>query len=180
MDASGNLLDSLCWGVCYNGQLVGSGFYREKTATDRSMLHELTKVQLIEGSGRSKWRDLYGASKKEMESAFSEMTAGEPVDGRRRAEGFIEKESKNSKSGQWKVFFAILAPYWGYWEKGHHNVFTKKFEQFAVMTQFYDRVKEDLKPARTRIRVSVAKYASKSLVRQAKKNIKEGNRKIQW
>ena len=33
-----------------------------------------------------------------------------------------------------------------------------RFMQFAVMTQFYDEVKQDLKPARVRFRVSVAKY----------------------
>ena len=32
MDDTGNLLDSLCWGVCYDGKMVQSGFYRSPKA----------------------------------------------------------------------------------------------------------------------------------------------------
>lgn len=167
MDATGNLLDSLCWGVSYDGSLVEGGFYRSKTAREASWLHGWSYVKWNEGK--------YGKG---------ENTAGEPIDGHELAASYIQSYGNNGGKG-WKVFFAILAPYWGYWEKGftlHHGFSSKRgkngeikyigasFQQFAVMTQFYDVVRKDLKPARTRFRVSVNKYASKSLYRQAKRN----------
>ena len=96
------------------------------------------------------------------------------------AQNYIQRYgSAGSGNKTWRVFFAILAPYWGYWEKGF-NLKTgggssdlprkERFIQFSVMTEFYDSIKNDLKPARTRLSVSVAKYASKSLYSQAKKN----------
>lgn len=139
MDRTGNLLDSLLWGVSYEGKLVEGGFYRDAQARGESYLHEWF-------SGDVKYLI--------------------PVNGRLLAQTYMQKYGNNGAKG-WRVFFAILAPYWGYWEKG----FTMKsgggdsgiprstrFMQFAVMTQFYDEVKQDLKPARVRFRVSVAKY----------------------
>lgn len=139
MDRTGNLLDSLLWGVSYEGKLVEGGFYRDAQARGESYLHEWF-------SGDVKYLI--------------------PVNGRQLAQTYMQKYGNNGAKG-WRVFFAILAPYWGYWEKG----FTMKsgggdsgiprstrFMQFAVMTQFYDEVKQDLKPARVRFRVSVAKY----------------------
>lgn len=139
MDRTGNLLDSLCYGVSYNGELVKGGFYREPQARGASWLHE--------------W--LPGDVKYMIE-----------VRGHELAQTYLEKYGNNGGKG-WKVFFAILAPYWGYWEKG----FTMKsgggasgiprstrFLQFAVMAQFHDKAKADLKPARVRFRCSVAKY----------------------
>ena len=139
MDRTGNLLDSLLWGVSYEGKLVEGGFYRDAQARGESYLHE--------------W--------------FSgDVRYLIPVNGRQLAQTYMQKYGNNGAKG-WRVFFAILAPYWGYWEKG----FTMKsgggdsgiprstrFMQFAVMTQFYDEIKKDLKPARVRFRVSVAKY----------------------
>ena len=139
MDRTGNLLDSLCWGVSYDGKLIKGGFYRPKRASETSYLHEWF-------SGDVKYLL--------------------PVDGHQIAEEYIEKYGNNGAKG-WKVFFAILAPYWGYWEKGFmlKSNFGKKsrFMQFAVMTQFYDEIKRDLKPARVRFRVSVAKYQRQKL-----------------
>lgn len=139
MDRTGNLLDSLLWGVSYEGKLVEGGFYRDAQARGESYLHEWF-------SGDVKYLI--------------------PVNGRQLAQTYMQKYGNNGAKG-WRVFFAILAPYWGYWEKG----FTMKsgggdsgiprstrFMQFAVMTQFYDEIKKDLKPARVRFRVSVAKY----------------------
>jgi hypothetical protein len=119
MDRTGNLLNSLCWGVSYNGDLLDSGFYREETINGEmgidhngeSYMHEL-------------WRDYKYAY---------------PVDGRAMAEEFLQRSQPSTKG--WRVFFAILAPYWGYWESGHKNVMTDKFEKFAVMTHIYDEVK---------------------------------------
>lgn len=149
MDRTGNLLDSLCWGVSFNGQLQYSGFYREQKASTNSFLHE--------------W--LPGDVKYLI-----------PVEGHQLASEYIQRYGNNGSSNGWKVFFAILAPYWGYWEKGFnmtHGIIPhdrkgqesaaykqgiRSFYQFAVMTQFYDEIRQDLKPARTRFRVSVAKY----------------------
>lgn len=152
MDRTGQLLDSLVWGVSYQGKLVDGGFYREAKAKHESYLHEWF-------SGDVKYLI--------------------PVNGRQLAQDYLEKYGNNGAKG-WKVFFAILAPYWGYWEegftlihggsinpnarkngmlqKGYTGVRGATFTQFAVMTQFYDEIKNDLKPARVRFRVSVAKY----------------------
>lgn len=138
MDRTGNLLASLCWGVSYDGKLVDGGFYRE-SASGTSYLHEWF-------SGDEKY--LY------------------PVDGHELAQAYMQRYGNNGTQG-WRVFFAILAPYWGYWEKGFTMQSggggspiprSTRFMQFAVMAQFYDEIKRDLKPARTRFRVSVAKY----------------------
>ncbi len=120
MDRTGNLLDSLCWGVSYDGKLSGFGFYREEKATKDAHMHEL----------------------------WPEIADYYPVYGRKLAKDFVKRYgNKDGRSG-WTVFFAILAPYWSFWENGHKNVLTKKFEQFSVMAEFYDRAKTDLKPAK--------------------------------
>ena len=165
MDRSGNLLDSLCWGVSYNGKLVKGGFYRSAKASYDSGLHEWSKVS-FKDKDSGHWVD--------------HMEADEPVNGHQLALEYIFKYGNNGGMKGWKVFFAILAPYWGYWEKGFtlkhgfssNGGFTgSTFKQFAVMTEFYDILKGDLVPARVRKpRISVAKYASKSLYSRAKKN----------
>ena len=164
MDRTGNLLDSLCWGVSYDGKLVEGGFFREKRANTVSALHEWSTV-----SFKQKTRDQFGGEWQD------NISAGEDVDGRQLAEAYIQRYGNNGAKG-WKVFFAILAPYWGYWEKGFMMVHglpksskSRTFRQFAVMTQFYDQVKADLKPMRTRFRVSVATYTSLSLKKQAER-----------
>ena len=37
---TGNLLNSLCWGVAYSGELKASGFFRNAQSTKISYLHE--------------------------------------------------------------------------------------------------------------------------------------------
>lgn len=152
MNRTGHLLDSLLWGVSYEGKLVEGGFYRDAQARGESYLHKFF-------SGDVKYLI--------------------PVNGRQLAQTYMQKYGNNGAKG-WRVFFAILAPYWGYWEegftlvhggsvsssgrkngkliKGYKGVRGATFMKFAVMTQFYDEVKQDLKPARVRFRVSVAKY----------------------
>lgn len=165
MDDTGNLLDSLCWGVCYDGKMVQSGFYRNKKAYYDSSLHEWSKVT-FKGTRKDQFKDKW----------IEDVSASEPVNGHQLAAEYISQAHKKCKSGEWMVFFAILAPYWGYWEKGFNITprfggnTTQMFLQFAVMSQFYDIVKSNLKPARTRIKVYVPKYASKSLKSRAKKN----------
>lgn len=133
MDDSGNLLDSLCWGVTWKDQLKGYGFYRQQQATEESHLHTWF------GSDIS---DLF------------------PVYGHGLARQFIQQFAAKASFKGWQVFFAVLAPYWGYWEEGFkmRTINGERFMQFSVMTQQYDLIKEDLKPARTRFRVYVKKY----------------------
>ena len=170
MDDTGNLLDSLCWGVSYDGRSIANGFYRSQKASKPSMLHGWSKVEIREGVGRKKWD-----YENQVWFPFSEMDAGEAVWGHQRAAEYLERAGVKSKSGQWVVFFAILAPYWGYWEKGY-RIRTlgggTSFLKFSVMAETYDSVKNELKPMRTRFSVHVDKYASKSLYRQAKRNLK--------
>ena len=83
------------------------------------------------------------------------------IDGRQMAQNYIQRYGKaGSGKGSWRVFFAILAPYWGYWETGFNMVHgigkNKKssFHQFAVMTEFYDKVGKDLKPAKVNFHIT--------------------------
>lgn len=133
MDRTGNLLDSLCWVVSYDGHEAGSGFYRSQRASRNSYLHELfsNSQRAIEERGIS----------------GDEIKAMYPVYGHALAEMFISEHGSKSKKGQWVVYFAILAPYWGYWEVGHQNILTHQYEKFAVMAEFRDKVAKDLKPA---------------------------------
>ena len=123
-----NLLDSLCWGVSYRGELKGSGFYQEQQATQLSYLHE-----------------------------FSRDAEEFPVGGHVLAEQFLRQIGNLYYAG-WRVFFAVLAPYWGYWENGfriktnassyeEEDATSYKFLKWAVMTQSYDKISSDLKPA---------------------------------
>ena len=92
-----------------------------------------------------------------------------PVNGRKFAEEYIQKAASTGTRG-WKIVFGILAPYWGYWEKGFtlihggsvsssgrkNGKLTKgykgargaTFMRFAVMAEVYDQVRKELKPAR--------------------------------
>lgn len=130
MDRTGNLLDSLCWGVSYRGEVKGTGFYRKKRARGESYVHE--------------WSDYW--------EAF-------PVSGHEMAANYLQQYAAVNTDG-WRVFFAILAPYWGYWEEGF--TFKGKHKQtrlqFAVMAEFYDKASKDLKPATTTIKVHVPQY----------------------
>ena len=183
MNDKGNLLDSLCWGVCYDGKMIGSGFYREQTAASPTIMHARFreaefKVPMPAKRGnrsvRSKWRyDEY--DKYNWENA----DVGEPVNGHQLAAGYLAKAHSKCKANQWMVFFAICAPYWGYWEEGFNMRIGKrsKFVQFSVMTQFYDSLNADLKPMKVRKpHIHVEKYASKSLLSSAKKNFKDSKR----
>lgn len=151
MDRTGNLLNSLCWGVAYNNELKASGFYRNANSTKLSYLHE-------------RYEERYAY----------------PVDGHAEAERYIRQYGKlGSGGGCWRVWFAILAPYWGYWEEG----FTmrsggngsiprsSKFLQFAVMSHFYDSIGKDLKPAKVTIKVHVEKYSKTTMHRDYKHRV---------
>lgn len=149
MDRTGNLLNSLCWGVSYKGKLVEGGFFRDAVLNDK-------------GIGKTS------------ESFLHEWFSGDekyliPVNGRQLAEEYLQKVGNTGSSG-WKVFFAILAPYWGYWEEGFNMKAKGKsigFFKFAVMAETYDQVRKDLKPARKYyFNVSVPQYSHQKLVKK--------------
>ena len=114
LDRTGNLLDSLCWGVYYDGNRKKSGYYRASQASEISHLHEYSRPM------------------------------GKAVSGHYFAQQFIQSYKKKKKKG-WEVFFAVLAPYWGYWETGFES-FGKEL-RWQVMTRHFDIVKNDLKPS---------------------------------
>ena len=152
MDRTGNLLNSLCWGVSYQGKLIGSGFYRDATT-------------------RGAWiGDGYYSTSFLHEFFGSQVFTMYPVNGRQLAEEYIQRNGNTGSRG-WKVFFAILAPYWGYWEKGFTlTSFGKerRRRQFAVMAQVYDQVRRDLKPAKKYyFNVSVPKYDKPKMLKKA-------------
>ena len=161
MDRTGNLLNSLCWGVYYQGKKKGSGFYRDETThskgldgTSVSFLHEFFKNDQ------------------------------EDVNGRKMAEDFI-KSFKGASKG-WSLFIAVLAPYWGYWESGFTMKFgfeededgnmrttQRRFMQFQVMTHIYDDVRMAMKPAETHFTVYVPKYSYQNRKYKNKKGYKK-------
>ena len=155
MYRSGHLLRSLCCGVSYDGKLVYSGFYGDialkahntwwEENTTNSYLHE--------------WIPEY--------EAFQ-------IDGRQMAQNYIQRYgSAGSGNKTWRVFFAILAPYWGYWESGFTHIKTGRRMQFQVMTHIFDDVRMDLKPAKTHLTVYVPKYSYKNPKYKKKKGIKK-------
>lgn len=146
MDRTGNLLNSLCWGVYYKGEKKGSGFFRSP---------------VIKSMGGNKGSTSY------LHEFFA--NDAEPVNGRQLAEDFLSSYKPNGSG--WTVFFAILAPYWGYWEGGFMMKSgggesgiprSTRFLQFQVMSHIYDTVRMDLKPAKTHLTVYVPKYSWKN------------------
>lgn len=138
MDRTGNLLNSLVWGVSYNGKLIERGFYRNAESTEESYLHE--------------WMD-------------SDTSSLFPVNGHEKARQFSTRFARSGGNG-WRVFFAVLAPYWGYWESGFtlksHFGGGSQHMQFQVMTHIFDEVRMDLRPAKVTFTVGVPKYEYRS------------------
>jgi hypothetical protein len=162
MDRTGNLLNSLCWIVSYDGKTIDSGFYRDaktNTYTDKF--------------GKKRGKGVSGSQNSFLHELFDDA---ELVNGRKLAEEFIK--SFKGSSHKWKIAFAVLAPYWGYWESGHTNAFSGKFQQFQVMTHIYDEVRTDMKPAETRLSVYVPKYIYKSIKWKKKLKNRVGIKKI--
>lgn len=146
MDRTGNLLNSLCWGVAYDNELKASGYYREANAIELSYLHE----------------------------RYEEHVAY-PVDGHALADQYTRMYGRlGSGGGTWRVWFAVLAPYWGYWEQGftmRNNSGSSRFLQFAVMSQFYDKISQELKPAKVTFKVKVPQYSKQSMHRDYKSRV---------
>lgn len=150
MDRTGHLLNSLCWAVAYDNKLVEYGFYRD------AVLHAARVPNEAEPTSESYIHEFYADYK----YAF-------PVNGRALAENYIKRYGKMTGVGRWRVFFAVLAPYWGYWEQGFtlRHGFSKRggfmgasFRRFAVMAETYDAVSNDLSPANMKFEVHVETY----------------------
>lgn len=154
LDRTGNLLNSLVWGVVYNGKLIERGFYRNADSMRESYLHE--------------W-------------SGSDISSMFPVDGHERARKFSTEYARSCGKG-WRVFFAILAPYWGYWESGFRikSGGKAKFMQFQVMSQVFDEVRMELKPAETHLTVNVPHYEGSNRKYKNKKytNLKKKAREL--
>ena len=81
-----------------------------------------------------------------------------PVNGRKLAREFLDTYQPRETQG-WEIVWAILAPYYAYWEQGHDNIFYGKFVKFDMMTQRYDHIKNTLGSiAKVTIDVNVPKY----------------------
>jgi hypothetical protein len=155
LDRTGNLLNSLCWGVTFDGEVKDSGFYRSPKVGSRTNRWGQERGMGIKGGDNSYLHEFFDDK--------------ELVLGRKLAEEYIG--SAKGKSGKWTVFFAVLAPYWGYWESGFTQVTTGKRMQFQVMTHIFDDVRMDLKPAKTHLTVYVPKYSFKNPKYKKKKGI---------
>lgn len=161
MDRTGNLLNSLCWGVTYNGKMMGSGFYRD------AVIH--TRINSY-GEKRGKGRS--GGSTSFLHEFFGDDAIA--VNGRQLAEDFLK--GFKGKSNGWSFFIAILAPYWGYWEGGFKITSqfggkTTRFLKFQVLTHVVDDVRMTLKPAETHLTVHVPQYSYKNPKYKKKKGI---------
>lgn len=168
LDRTGNLLNSLCWCVTYNGEKKDSGFYRDEIL-------------------RNKARGSKGSSSNSfLHEFFDRIDNPELVQGRKMAEEYLKQ--LKGKSGKWEVYLAILAPYWGYWESGFNLKIRRRNLQghedsaqtstirlqFQVLTYFWQDVKMDLKPADVKLSVYVPKYS----YRNPKYKKKVGYKKI--
>lgn len=179
MDDTGNLLDSLCWGVLYNGKYVDYGFYRQQKATTAAVLHDFWKGGEIQ---RKTSVEDWLRYKKNGQSyllwdSYEKYDLPE-IWGHKMAQEFIERKEKSGKSG-WQIFFAILAPYWGYWEKGftmRHGNYGSTFLQFAVMSQFADHVRSDIPSSKVNVKVHVEKYSNTGLMKQARREARRRER----
>ena len=162
LDNTHNLLDSLCWGLSYNQNLISSGFYREQKATEASYLHEWWKG----GSVRDRKTGSF--------ESFDHYNLP-AIYGHQLAEKFLSKfaSSSRAKKSGWTLFFAILTPYWGYWEKG----FTMKAKwgsrslQFPVMAETRDEVKGELVGANISFSVYVENYTNTGLAKTARRGL---------
>lgn len=143
LDRTGNLLNSLCWGVTYDGALKASGFYREETHKKRTNRKGDERGLGRQGGNDSFLHEFFGND-------------AELVEGRKLAKEYLQ--NVRGKANKWTVFFAILAPYWGYWEGGFRMVTTNKRMQFQAMSYVWDDVRKDLKPAKSNITVYRPKY----------------------
>ena len=155
LDRTGHLLNSLCWGVSFDGVLKASGFYREPIINAR-----------VDKWGQKRGKGMSGGFDSYLHEYF-DSSQQELVNGRKLAEEFLK--SYSGKSKKWTVFFAVLAPYWGYWEGGFRHVKSNRRMQFQVMSHIFDEVRRELRPAKTDITVYRPKYSYMARSNEGKK-----------
>lgn len=116
-ESTGNLLDSLCWGVWHNKKLQGFGYYRGESAIEDSYLHELSQNRT---------------------SVNGHFLAQQFI---------AEYQDSLTVNDGWQIVWGVLAPYYVYWEQGHINVLMGgEFVKFDAMSQRYDHIENVLKP----------------------------------
>lgn len=130
MEDTGNLLDSLCWGIWLDGRLIRNGYYRNmQEAIEPSYIH-----------------------------ALSPAPPKEEVNGRYLAQLFLSTYKPTTKKG-WEVVWASTAPYYAYWEYGHYNKLMGQHVQFTTMSQRYDHIKNTFEPiGRAQFLIEVPTY----------------------
>lgn len=75
------------------------------------------------------------------------------VNGRALAEQFLAQYKPTAK---WEVVWAVLAPYWAYWEKGHYNRLMGTMVRFEIMAQAKDQIDKDLTdPAKVYLEINI-------------------------
>lgn len=127
-DRTGNLLDSLCYAVYYNGIAKKKDYYRNKGAFDDAYLHELSKFPLKQLS-----------------------------DGRIAAQNFLANY-KADGNGWEVVFGVLAPYWGYWEQGHINKLMGGQFVRFNVMAQQYDQVEKDLKPAKTIFKVFVPEY----------------------
>lgn len=143
MDRTGQLLNSLCWGVTYDGKLVDSGFYREEAIRMKSSsyLHEFfDNAELVQG--RKLAQEYLKAYKPQGDGWNVFLAILAPYWGYWES-GFTMIGFSRDESGEPKR--KVL---------GHF--------QHAVLVHKYIEFLADLKPAKVTINVFVPKYSYKN------------------
>lgn len=158
MDRTGNLLNSLCWGVTYDGKMIDNGFYRE------AVTHTYTNRW-----GQERGFGTQGGTSSYLHEYFPNDM--EEVNGRQLAEEYLSEA--NGKANKWTLFFAVLAPYWGYWEGGFTHIKSGRRMQWQAMTYIFDDVRMDLKPAKTHLTVYRPKYSYRNRKYKNKTGVKK-------
>lgn len=153
MNRTGNLLDSLCWSVAFNGNVVESGYYQNK-ARELSYLHEFYDSRY---NSPESYHEAY------------------PVGGHTLAENYIKQYGGGSFTSGWHVVFAILAPYWAYWEEGFNfkrRGISLGRRQFAVMTESFSQIEKDLKPSKVQFKNKVPAYTKSYTIKGTNVRVK--------
>lgn len=123
-----------------------------------NMLNSL--VWAVYYDGKEKKHGYYRKSSSTKGKAYLHELSDNPreVNGRELAKEFLRTYQPRVNNG-WEIVWAILAPYYAYWEMGHENRFYGKFVKFDMMTQRYDHIRNTLgNLAKVSFSVNVPKY----------------------
>lgn len=140
------------------GDLLKEKMKEKPSDRTHNMLNSL--VWAVYYDGKEKKHGYYRKSASTKGKAYLHELSDEPreVNGRELAKEFLRTYQPRVNNG-WEIVWAILAPYYAYWEAGHENVFYGKFVKFDMMTQRYDHIRNTLgNHARVSFSVNVPKY----------------------